>query len=277
MRISIYLFVFFLSLTCSAPEKAYPVKGTIYGILPDSMKVTIAHDTIPNLMMPMVMPFQIIDLDEITNLVIGDSVHFEFVFSDSVTFARNFKIVGKGILPVEEDGFFDDKYSVKRIGQTLDNVTLLDLDSSRVQLSDSDGRYRFISFIFTQCPMPNMCPAVVIKNNYLAESFSDYENIDFIMVSFDYKYDTPTVLKEFYGSTILGHNNWQVWSSTGRIDDVYRLVKQSGGDFWGIEEGRIGHTLSSVLIGPDRVVLGFWPGDDWKAGDVKNAIELLMK
>jgi len=277
MRISIYLFVFFLSLTCTAPEKAYPVKGTIYGILPDSMKVTIAHDTIPNLMMPMVMPFQIIDLDEITNLVIGDSVHFEFVFSDSVTFARNFKIVGKGILPVEEDGFFDDKYSVKRIGQTLDNVTLLDLDSSRVQLSDSDGRYRFISFIFTQCPMPNMCPAVVIKNNYLAESFSDYENIDFIMVSFDYKYDTPTVLKEFYGSTILGHNNWQVWSSTGRIDDVYRLVKQSGGDFWGIEEGRIGHTLSSVLIGPDRVVLGFWPGDDWKAGDVKNAIELLMK
>ena len=277
MRISIYLFVFFLSLTCSAPEKAYPVKGTIYGILPDSMKVTIAHDTIPNLMMPMVMPFQIIDLDEITNLVIGDSVHFEFVFSDSVTFARNFKIVGKGILPVEEDGFFDDKYSVKRIGQTLDNVTLLDLDSSRVQLSDSDGRYRFISFIFTQCPMPNMCPAVVIKNNYLAESFSDHENIDFIMVSFDYIYDTPSVLKDFYGSTILGHNNWKVWSSIGRIDDVYRLVKQSGGDFWGIEEGRIGHTLSSVLIGPDRVVLGLWQGDKWQSGQVKNAIELLME
>ena len=264
-------------MTCTAPEKAYPVKGTIYGILPDSMKVTIAHDTIPNLMMPMVMPFQIIDLDEITNLVIGDSVHFEFVFSDSVTFARNFKIVGKGILPVEEDGFFDDKYSVKRIGQTLDNVTLLDLDSSLIQLSDSDGKYRFISFIFTGCPMPNMCPAVIIKNNYLAESFSDYENIDFIMVSFDYKYDTPTVLKEFYGSTILGHNNWYVWSSTGRIEDVYTLVKQSGGEFWGVEEGKIGHTLSSVLIGPDRVVLGFWPGDDWKAGDVKNAIELLMK
>ena len=277
MRISIYLFVFFLSLTCSAPEKAYPVKGTIYGILPDSMKVTIAHDTIPNLMMPMVMPFNLKNRKDIDGLSIGDSVHFDFVWEDTVTYAKNFRIAGKGTLPEDDDGFFDDEYSVKRIGQLLDNVTLLDLDSSRVQLSDSDGRYRFISFIFTQCPMPNMCPAVVIKNNYLAESFSDYENIDFIMVSFDYKYDTPTVLKEFYGSTILGHNNWQVWSSTGRIDDVYRLVKQSGGDFWGIEEGRIGHTLSSVLIGPDRVVLGFWPGDDWKAGDVKNAIELLMK
>ncbi|MEC8914927.1 MAG: copper-binding protein, partial [Candidatus Neomarinimicrobiota bacterium] len=153
MRISLYLFVLFLSLTCSSPEKAYPVKGTIYGILPDSMKITIAHDTIPNFMMPMVMPFQIIDLDEITNLVIGDSVHFEFVLLDTFAFARNFKTVGRGILPGEEESFFDDEYSVKRIGQTLDNVTLLDLDSSLIQLSDSDGKYRFISFIFTGCPM----------------------------------------------------------------------------------------------------------------------------
>ena len=97
------------------------------------------------------------------------------------------------------------------------------------------------------------------------------------MVSFDYIYDTPSVLKEFYGLTILGHNNWQVWSSIGRIDDVYRLVKQSGGDFWGIEEGSIGHTLSSVLIGPDRVVLGLWQGDKWQSRQVKNAIDLLME
>ena len=75
--------------------------------------------------------------------------------------------MGKGILPVEDDSFFDDEYSVKKIGQTLDNVTLLDLDSSLIQLSDSDGKYRFISFIFTRCPMPNMCPAVVIKNNII--------------------------------------------------------------------------------------------------------------
>jgi len=271
------LILSFLALDCGSNEKIYPVKGTIYDVLPDSLIITIAHDTIPELMMPMVMPFNLKDQKDIAGLSIGDSVHFDFFWADTVTYAKNFKVVGKGTLPEDDDGFFDDEYSMKRIGQLLDNVTLLDLDSSRIQLSDSDGRYRFISFIFTRCPMPNMCPAVVIKNNYLSESFSDYENINFIMVSFDYLHDTPSILKDFYGSTVLGHNNWQVWSSTGRIDDVYRLVKQSGGDFWGIEEGKIGHTLSSVLIGPDRVVLGIWPGDDWKAGDVKNAIELLMK
>ena len=271
------LILSFLALNCGSNEKIYPVKGTIYDVLPDSLIITIAHDTIPELMMPMVMPFNLKNPKDIVGLSIGDSVHFDFIWADTVTFAKNFRIVGKGTLPEEDDGFFDDEYSMKRIGQLLDNVTLLDLDSSLIQLSDSDGKYRFISFIFTGCPMPNMCPALVIKNNYLADSFSNNENIDFIMVSFDYKYDTPTVLKEFYGSTILGHNNWYVWSSTGRIDDVYTLVKQSGGDFWGVEEGKIGHTLSSVLIGPDRVVLGSWQGDKWQTGQVKNAIDLLME
>jgi len=270
------LILSFLALDCGSNEKIYPVKGTIYDVIPDSLIITIAHDTIPDLMMPMVMPFRVLTQKELEDLSIGDSVHFDFIWADTVTYAKNFRVIGKGTLP-EDDGFFDDEYSVKRIGQLLDNVTLLDLDSSWVQLSDSDGRYRFLSYIFTRCPMPSMCPAVVIKNNYLAESFSDHENIDFIMVSFDYIYDTPTVLKDFYGSTIQGHNNWQVWSSFGRIDDVYRLVKQSGGDFWGIEEGRIGHTLSSVLIGPDRVILGLWQGDKWQSGQVKNAIELLME
>ena len=271
------LILSFLALNCGSNEKIYPVKGTIYEVKLDSLIITIAHDTIPDLMMPMVMPFNLKNPKDIVGLSIGDSVHFDFIWADTVTYAKNFRIVGKGTLPEDDDGFFDDEYSMKRIGQLLDNVTLLDLDSSRVQLSDSDGKYRFLSYIFTRCPMPNMCPAVAIKNDYFVKLFKDRENIEFIMVSFDYIYDTPSVLKEFYGSTVMGHNNWQVWSSIGRIDDVYRLVKQSGGDFWGIEEGKIGHTLSSVLIGPDRVVLGIWPGDDWKAGDVKNAIELLMK
>ena len=271
------LILSFLALNCGSNEKIYPVKGTIYEVKLDSLIITIAHDTIPDLMMPMVMPFNLKNPKDIVGLSIGDSVHFDFIWADTVAYAKNFRIVGKGTLPEDDDGFFDDEYSMKRIGQLLDNVTLLDLDSSRVQLSDSDGKYRFLSYIFTRCPMPNMCPAVVIKNDYFVKLFKDRENIEFIMVSFDYIYDTPSVLKEFYGSTVMGHNNWQVWSSTGRIDDVYRLAKQSGSNFWGIEEGKIGHTLRSVLIGPNREVLGSWPGDDWKVGDVKNAIELLMK
>ena len=210
---------------------------------------------------------------------IGDSVHFEFVWGDTSTWARRFNIVGRGQLPIEEDDddfWEDDEFGERKIGSMLDDVTLLTLDSARVQLSDSDGKYRFISFIFTRCPLPTMCPAVLIKNEYLAKAFKNRKDIEFIMVSFDYKHDTPSVLQDFYGPTIDDYSNWQVWSSTGFIEDVYRLAKQSGCDFWGVEEGKIGHTLRSILISPNREVLKKWPGDAWKAGNVKNAIEEII-
>ncbi|MBT3180179.1 MAG: hypothetical protein HOB40_10975 [Candidatus Marinimicrobia bacterium] len=276
-KLTLIIFII-IAFNCSASEKSYPVKGTIIEIMADSLIIVIAHDTIPNLMMPMIMPFDLKNIQEVNGLTIGDSVHFEFIWGETITFARKFKKVGIGNLPEEEDDFFEDEtYSERRIGEYIDDITLLNLDSSFVRLSDSDGKYRFISFVFTRCPMPNMCPAVVIKNDYLVKSFKVNKNIEFIMISFDYRNDTPSVLKEFYGSAISGYDNWKVLSSTGRIDDIYRLAKQSGCNFWGIEENKIGHTLQSFFIGPNRKLLGKWPGDSWRAGNVKNAITALMK
>ena len=46
--------------------------------------------------------------------------------------------------------------------------------------------------------MPQMCPAVVAKNRYLAETFSATSEIEFILISFDYIYDTPSVMASIY-------------------------------------------------------------------------------
>ena len=262
-----------LSLGCGDGAQVYKVVGTVRSIKLDEQKAIIAHDTIPNLMMPMIMPFFIPDLEELDKIEIGDSVHFEFIWNDTKPFSRNFTIVGRGHIP-DHDDFFDDEFSEKSIGSTIDDVSLLNLDSVKVSLSQTDGKHRFISYIFSRCPMPNLCPAIVLKNAALAHQFPE---VEFIMVSFDYKYDTPAVLKKAYGPSVINYRNWDVWSSIGRIEDVYRLVKQSGGNFWGVEQEKIGHTLSSVLIGRNRELLGIWKGEDWKVDEVSNAINLLLK
>ena len=58
-----------------------------------------------------------------------------------------------------------------------------------------------------------MCPAVVIKNGVLARKFKDSSKLKFIMVSFDYIYDTPAILDSYYGNIIKDYPNWMVWSS----------------------------------------------------------------
>ena len=273
---SLYFILYLLFISCEGQKEIYAVKGTIRSVQQESNNIMIAHDTIVDLMMPMVMPFTVLNKNELNGLEVGDSVHFEFVWDESKPFARHFNVVGNGTIP-EEDIFFDDEFTEIKIGNVIDDVILLDIDSSEVRLSDSDGKYRFISYIFTRCPMPNMCPAIVMKNRYLVQQFSKNEPIDFIMVSFDYKYDTPSVMNRYYGASTEDHDNWKVWSSSGRIDDIYRLAKQSGSNFWGVEENRIGHSLSSILIGPNREVLASWKGDSWNELQVKNAISLFMK
>ena len=267
-----FILFFFFIFGCSKKNEVYDVKGTIHSIDNIKNSVLIAHDTIADLMMPMVMPFTIMNDKELNNLNIGDSVHFQFVWNEKSPFARGFNVVGKGNIP-EHNDFFDDIYTEKKVGQIIDDVSLVSMEGEEVKLSESDGSYRFVSYIFSRCPMPNMCPAVIIKNKALADRFSE---INFIMISFDYIYDTPEVLQKYYYDTTYEYDNWMVWSSTGHIEEIYQLVKQTGGEFWGVEEDKIGHTLKSILIGPNREVMASWSGDDWTVLQAERAIGLFI-
>ncbi len=274
--ISPLLFIIYFS--CSRAENHYPVKGTILELYQNENKIKIAHDTIPELMMPMQMDFYVPDLKEFDDIKIGDSVHFKLIWDDDGPYAKNFKILGKGHIPNNDDWFFEDEDFLERaIGDTLDDVTLLNLDSIEVKLNSFGKEYYFISFIFSRCPMPNMCPAVVLKNKALIDSFSDQSNIHFLLISFDYLFDTPSVLKNYYDFTLSNYKNIDVLSSYKKTENIYKLGKQSGCEFWGIEKNKIGHTMQSILINKELKILGKWPGEDWKVKMAKNSIRLLLE
>ena len=121
-------------------------------------------------MMAMTMPFTLADSQNISLFQVGDSLKFRLEMKKNKAFATNLKFQGKGVLP-DSDKILDDEYTPIKIGEFITDVKLLDIDSNEVSLSISDGKFRLISFIFTRCPMPNMCPAIVAKNQYLAQSF----------------------------------------------------------------------------------------------------------
>ncbi|MAM97794.1 MAG: hypothetical protein CL701_04305 [Chloroflexi bacterium] len=273
-----FFVVALIGIYCSDPVKIYPVKGVIVDMRPGENIIVVDHDTIPDLMMPMVMPFNVRDSIEISGISVGDSVHFSFIWNDTTTNASNFIVKGhKNIEPFVDDFFSsDDSYMKKNIGEKINDVTLLDMEGRPVRLSDSNGKYRFISFIFSRCPMPTMCPAVVMKNEVLAKAFRSIDEVELIMVSFDHRYDTPEILRGSYGDILNGYKNWSIWSSIDRIDDIYTLARQVGCDFWGVENNNIGHKLRSVLIDPELRLLADWKGDEWIAEDVEKELKNLI-
>ena len=279
MKKLIILLIIFIGSSCSDSKKIYDVTGVVLEVNLDNNKILIDHDSIPKFMMPMVMHFNLENKNVIKSLSKNDSVKFKFVITETSSYATDFNIIGKHINNDNNDDDFwkDDEYTKKEIGEKLSNVTLLGINSKVINLDDYSGKFVFISFIFTRCPVPNMCPAVVIKNGVIARNFKDNDNIKLVMVSFDYLYDTPQILKSFYGSSIEGFPNWDVLSSVGKVSDLYTLSSEIGCEYWGIEKNNIGHNLRSALIGPDKPLLKIWEGDDWLAGSVSNEIENYIK
>ena len=278
MKKFIILLIILLVLSCSDSKKIYDVTGVVLDINLANKKVLVDHDSIPNFMMPMVMHFNIENKNVVKSLSKNDSVRFKFIITETSSYATDFNIIGRRIDIDDNDDFWeDDEYSKKEIGEKLSNVTLLNINANPTSLDDYSGKYVFLSFIFTRCPVPNMCPAVVIKNGVIARNFKDNDNVKLVMVSFDYLYDTPQILKSFYGSSIEGFPNWEVLSSVEKVSDLYTLSSEIGCEYWGIEKNNIGHNLRSALIGPDKTLLKIWEGDDWLAGSVTNEIENYIK
>ena len=266
--------LFLLAIGCA--KKSYPVRGTILEIRTASKEFLIHHDEIPGFMMAMTMPFALQDSSDITHFSVGDSVHFQLIMEKNHAVASSFHLQGWGTIPdYNED--WNDNYTPLEIGEIIDNATFLDLDSHNVSLSESDGKFRFISYIFTRCPMPNMCPAVVSKNQYLAESFAETDNIEFILISFDYIYDTPSVMKSVYNSHRKSYPNMKYYSSFSHLNDLFKLAGQSFVSFWGVDENNIGHTLRSIIIDPERRLMNVYDGTDWPPEAAERDIRNLLK
>ena len=159
----------------------------------------------------------------------------------------------------------------------MNDATFLDLDGHAIKISDSDGKFRFISYIFSRCPMPNMCPAVISKNQYLSKTFTNNPNIEFIIISFDHIHDTPSIMKSIYGKYQDTYPNLKFYSSHGQLSDIIMFTRQSNVSFWGVNENDIGHTLRSIIIDPERRLMSAYEGMDWDPATAERDIHNLLK
>ncbi len=273
--ITIILPLFFLS--CSTPEH-YKVTGVIKLIDKEERKLLIDHDEIPGFMVKMEMFFNAHKQVDLNQLAVNDSVSFDLIIKDKKSYTLNYKKIGESKLSSNKDDFFydeeEEKYKLKTPGDFIDDATFLNINNEEVKLSDFNSKFIAISFIFSKCPMPNMCPASVYKNQFLSKSFSK-KDIIFLMISFDYLYDTPEVMKNIYGSQ--NSDNLIFLSSYKHINDITILSQQAGVGFWGVEENNIGHTMRTLLIDKDLKLVNTYDGMDWRPSEAKKDIENLIK
>lgn len=213
----------------------------------------------------MTLIFQLIKLREFKGLnIVLSIVFFEGCKMQKAFFHLVFFLGFLGSFPV----FSETK---------LKNYTLQDQSGKSFQLYDMTGNYLFVSFIYTRCPMPKMCPLTMSLNrrvHRLWKKTSPSIPLKFLVITLDPTNDTANTMKS-YGSKF-GLSDSAFILATGSE----QTLSDFSSEFNALgfpSNGLIAHNSKSVLVGPDLVPLKDYKDNEWKPEDVIKDLKAFSK
>jgi protein SCO1/2 len=263
------------------PAKNYHLRGKIVAV--GAGAVTVNAGAIPGLMEAMTMDYKLVDPTIASELHVGDIITAKVVVDESADGPMNPRLEQVVVVgQARPDNVPKVQYHVPAAGDAVPDFHLLNQSGEEIHLAQFRGRALLLTFIFTRCPVADFCPRMsenfAAIDKALAADKAMYRKTHLLSVSFDPEYDTPAVLRSYGGA------------HTGRFTDEdfahWDFAAPSVGDLTNVEEWfdvgvtgdskdptSIQHSLSTVLIGKDGRVVGWWPSNDWKVGEVLAAVE----
>ena len=255
-----------------AEAKRYELKGTIVSFDKNQRQVIIAHETIPDFMDAMTMPFTLKDEAAYDVMEPGAKIQATLAVSGERSWLEN-PIITVAV-PDATPGAAASALREPAAGEQAPDFTLVDQDGRRVTLADYRGRALALTFIYTRCPLPEYCPLMsenfAAVNRELAKDPALGAKARLLSVSVDPEYDTPKVLRS-YGAAHTGEfaserfERWQF--ATGDPSEVRRLAEHFGLSY-ARDEDQIIHSLRTAVIGADGRLYKLYRGNEWKPAEL---------
>lgn len=198
---------------CGGGDPTFIVEGTVVDVRSDT-EIVVDHAPVVGLMDAMVMPFTVKDPGQIAGLGPGDRIVARLVVADSSTWLEKVRKTG------HDPSFTAEKPDAGpgplRAGQTLPAVSLEVGGGERWTVGEGQGVPTVVTFLYTTCPLPEFCPATVLRLQGLQKAMGDSARI--VAVTIDPAKDTPEVLAGFAANVGADPKRW-------------RFARASDGDF----------------------------------------------
>jgi protein SCO1/2 len=239
-------------LLLTSCAKHFPVRGMVIGVNVPEHTLTISHRDIPHYMPAMSMPFHVRKSADLAGLHPGAQVEFELVARKSGSYIQRLRRIG-GSAVIEDQGdriVLPPNPERVSIGSIMPDFTLTDQSGQTVRLSDFRGRVVAVDFIYTRCPLPDVCPRLSANFARLQNRFREKMGKDFMLLSItiDPQYDTPQVLLGYAKIWNARLDGWRFL--TGQDAAIEVVARRFGMNYWP-EEGLITHTSQTCVIGRD--------------------------
>ena len=246
----------------------------VLGLNPQEQTVVISHRDIPHYMRAMSMPFHVRNAAELAGLYPGAQIEFSLIARRSGSYIQHLRRVG-GSAVIEDQGdriLLPPNPTAVPIGATMPDFTLTDQFHHPVRLSDFRGKVIAVDFIYTRCPLPDVCPRLSANFARLQTRFRQKMGQDLILVSItiDPQYDTPEVLLGYAKIWKAGSQGWRFL--TGPDSEIQSVARRFGMNYWP-EEGLITHTSQTGIIARDGKLAAKVDGSSFAAPQLGDLIE----
>jgi protein SCO1/2 len=235
----------------------YPVDGIVVAVDPQARTMLVSHRPIAHYMPAMMMPFRVENAADLQPLHPGARIRFDLAVTKSESVARHVRPTG------EPDAVLTAPPQKLAIGAPLPEFRLTDQSGRAVRTTDLRGQVVAIDFIYTRCPLPDVCPRLSANFAMLQRRFGD--KITLLSVTVDPDYDTPAILAEYARRWSAG----PAWHFlTG---DVAPLAAALGELYWA-DEGSIGHNSTTCIIDRAGRLAAAIEGSNYRSDQLVNLI-----
>jgi protein SCO1/2 len=220
--------------------RTYSVDGIVVAVDLAARTMLISHRAMATYMPAMLMPFRAEKAAELAPLHPGARIQFDLAVTKGQSVARHIRPAGAPDVAIAPS---PEKLSV---GAPLPDFQLTDQHGRMVRNADLRGKVVVVDFIYTRCPLPDVCPRLSANFALLQRRFREQSGFNLLLLSVtvDPDFDTPDVLADYARRWAAGPG-WRFLTG-----DVAKLAASLGEIYWA-EEGSIGHNSTTSIIGRD--------------------------
>ena len=255
-----------LLLAAAAQPATWPVDGIVIAVDPFARTILVSHRPISHsghdYMGAMAMPFHVEDPTELTGLHPGQRIVFDLVVLKDRSFARAIHLTG------DPDTAIPPPKEKLTIGAAIPNFELTDQQGHTVRLADLKGKALVIDFIYTRCPLPDICPRLSANFATIQKHLETHlaNDLALLSITVDPDYDTPAVLAEYAQRWGARSPGWRFLTG-----DVSKIAAVLGEVYW-TDEGSIGHNSTTAVIDRNGKLAATVDGASWRADQLEKLI-----
>lgn len=255
----------------SKPETGYPLRGEIVSVDAARNVLVVRHEEIAGLMPAMTMEFAVTPGD-VAIAKAGQRIRARLIQAGEGEWRLEqiWPADPAGVSEVEtrakalrQDTLTRGNHAYRDTGEPMPEFALYDQEGQVVRSGQFRGQRIMLNFIYTRCPIANMCPLSTAKMGQAQKLARDAGVKDFRLVSItlDPAYDTPGVLKTYATSRGIDTANFSFL--TGPDSAIKDLLAQFG-VLAELDGDLVKHTLTTLLIDENGRIIHRADGSNWE-------------